>query len=114
MNYQVVADESVDYSIVIELRKRNYNVYAISEQHPSLTDNEVLSVAFELDALLITEDKDFGELVYRFQLAHKGIRMIDSTSKEKAASVCNAIEQFGTELLDSCTVLDDKKIRTRK
>ncbi len=92
--FQVVIDESVDYSIVKELRNKGYNVYAISEQLPSIPDKEVLSVAFQNNALLITEDKDFGELVYRFQLPHKGIllvRMIASTSEEKAISVSAAL-----------------------
>jgi predicted nuclease of predicted toxin-antitoxin system len=59
-------------AIVTGLRHIGYSVYAISEKLPSLSDKEVLLVAFENNALLITEDKDFGELVYRFQLQHKG------------------------------------------
>ncbi len=39
--FQVVIDESVDYSIVKELRNKGYNVYAISEQLPSIPDKEV-------------------------------------------------------------------------
>jgi|SRR6266487_3545639 len=115
--FQIVVDESVDYSIVIELRNKGYNVYAISEQLPSISDKEVLSVAFQNNALLITEDKDFGELVYRFQLPHKGIllvRMIASTSQEKAISVFAALIKYGDQLLNNFTVLDEKKIRIRK
>jgi predicted nuclease of predicted toxin-antitoxin system len=115
--FQIVADESVDYSVVTELRNNGYNVYAVAEQLPSISDNEVLSVAFQNNALLITEDKDFGELVYRLQLPHKGIllvRMINHSSSEKARSVSAALMQYGDELLNSFTVLDGKKIRTRK
>lgn len=115
--FQIVADESADYAIVTGLRYKGYSVYAISEQLPSLSDKEVLSVAFENNALLITEDKDFGELVYRFQLPHKGIllvRMIASTSEEKARSVCEALLKYSDQLLNNFTVLEDKKIRIRK
>lgn len=115
--FQIVADESVDYSIVTELRDKGYNVYAIVEQAPAISDKEVLFVAFQNNAFLITEDKDFGELVYRFQLQHKGVllvRMITSTLKEKAISVSNTVIKYGDELLNSFTVLDEKKIRTRK
>lgn len=68
------------------------------------------------NALLITEDKDFGELVYRFQLPHRGIlliRMIASTSEEKAKSVCDAVVKYSDQLLNNFTVLEDKKIRIR-
>lgn len=46
------------------------------EQSPSASDAEVLAIAFKRNALLITEDKDFGELVFRFQKPHKGILLI--------------------------------------
>jgi len=68
MKYQIVADESVDFRIVIQLRQIGLTVYAIVEQQPSIKDEEVLAIANENDALLITEDKDFGELVFRLQL----------------------------------------------
>jgi predicted nuclease of predicted toxin-antitoxin system len=115
--FQIVTDESADYAIVTELRKKGFSVYSISEQLPSLTDKQVLSIAFENNSLLITEDKDFGELVYRFQLPHKGIlllRMVSSTSQEKAFIVCAALQRYGVELQNKFTVIEDKKIRIRK
>ncbi len=69
MNYLIVADESV--RIVLQLRKTGISVYSISESQYSIKDEKVLSIAVEQNALLITEDKDFGELVFRFQLNHK-------------------------------------------
>ena len=69
MNYLIVADESV--RIVLQLRKTVISVYSISESQYSIKDEKVLSIAVEQNALLITEDKDFGELVFRFQLNHK-------------------------------------------
>ncbi len=76
MNYQAVADESVDFRVVAELRNIGISVYSIAEEAPSITDTSVLSIAFERHALLITEDKDFGELVFRLQLPHYGILLI--------------------------------------
>ncbi len=58
MDYQVITDESVDFRIVIQLRNIGVTVYSIAEEVPSITDNSVLSIAFEKNALLITEDKD--------------------------------------------------------
>ena len=60
MAYQIVADESVDFRVVIRLREIGLIVYSIAEETPSITDSNVLSVAFSNKALLITEDKDFG------------------------------------------------------
>ena len=64
MNYQIVADESVDFRIVTALRSVGLIVYSVAEELPSINDISVLSIAVEKEALLITEDKDFGELVF--------------------------------------------------
>jgi hypothetical protein len=52
MNYQIVADESVDFRIVTQLREVGLTVYSITEEQPSITDNSVLSIACDKLALL--------------------------------------------------------------
>lgn len=59
MKYQIIVDESVDYRIVLELRNAGFSIYAIAEQ-PSIKDENVLSIAYQNDALLLTEDKILG------------------------------------------------------
>ena len=56
MNQQIVADESVDFRIVVQLRKVGFQVYSIAEEQSSIKDEEVLSIAVDQNALLITED----------------------------------------------------------
>jgi hypothetical protein len=68
----LVADECVDFSIIECLRKRGIEVFAIVEQDPSIIDEDVLDIAVRMGAPLITEDKDFGELVFRLKLPHHG------------------------------------------
>lgn len=61
MQFQIVADESVDYRIVKGLRVAGFSVLSIIENSVSISDEEVLRTAVSNNALLITEDKDFGE-----------------------------------------------------
>jgi predicted nuclease of predicted toxin-antitoxin system len=72
----LVADESVDFGIIQGLRKKGINVFSIAEESGGIKDTEVLKVAVKNDALLITEDKDFGELAFRLKFQHKGILLI--------------------------------------
>jgi predicted nuclease of predicted toxin-antitoxin system len=58
----LVADESVDSGIIRQLRKIGINVISISENSSGIKDNEVLKIADKNQCLLITEDKDLGEL----------------------------------------------------
>lgn len=115
MKYQIVADESVDFRIVVQLRQIGLTVYAIVEQQPSIKDEEVLSIANENDALLITEDKDFGELVFRLQLPHRGILLIRIADvQEKIVSVVRTIAKYHAELLNKFSVINGNKLRIKE
>jgi predicted nuclease of predicted toxin-antitoxin system len=60
----LVADESVDKGVVERLRYGGHEVIYIAEISPSISDEAVLRQAKAHDALLLTADKDFGELVF--------------------------------------------------
>ena len=64
-NLVFVADENFDFSIVHTLRENGFSVFAIAESFPSISDPQVLQIAVDRNAILLTEDKDFGELVHR-------------------------------------------------
>ena len=112
-----VADESVDATIFAALRQEGFFVYSIQENQFGIIDEEVLNVANERKAILLTEDKDFGELVYRLQLPHCGIflmRLIGLTSEEKASAALKTVQYYLQELPYNFTVLKDSKVRIRK
>ena len=115
MKYQIVADESVDFRIVLQLRQLEFNVYSIIEQQPSITDETVLGIACENDALLITEDKDFGELVFRLHLPHHGILLIRiEEGPQKISSVVQAIHNYYAEMVNKFSVINEKKLRIKE
>lgn len=51
-------------------------MFSILEECNGISDLNVLEIAVKNDALLITEDKDFGELAFRLKYQHKGILLI--------------------------------------
>ena len=114
MKYKIVADESVDFRIIAELRRLGIDIYAICEEQRSITDEQVLAIASNLDALLITEDKDFGELVFRLQLPHKGILLIRIADETKIAKVVEAIIKNFSELYEKFSVINEKKLRIKE
>ena len=59
--------------VILELRKNRYNILAIEDSHKSSEDEMVLEIFLKENSLLMTEDKDFGELVFRLNKAHIGI-----------------------------------------
>jgi predicted nuclease of predicted toxin-antitoxin system len=114
---KIVADESVDFGIILALRNIGITVISILEVHSGIMDEQVLSIAIENDSLLITEDKDFGELTYRQKYVHKGIlltRVNDLPRMERIEFVVKIIEEYYFELLDNFAVLDKKGLRIKK
>lgn len=61
----LLADENARRQIVEKLRQDGHDVLYIAEVEPSISDEAVFDRANEKAALLITGDKDFGELVFR-------------------------------------------------
>lgn len=59
-----LADESCDFNVVRALRLAGYDVIAVSEITPRAEDAEVIRLALMDERILLTEDKDFGRLVY--------------------------------------------------
>jgi predicted nuclease of predicted toxin-antitoxin system len=112
----IVTDECVDFEVTRCLRNAGYLVFSICETTPSLKDSEVLTLAWESKSLLITEDKDFGELVIRLKLNNYGIlliRMPNASSDEKADAVKSVLDQYQVQLLHAFSVIEKGRFRIR-
>jgi predicted nuclease of predicted toxin-antitoxin system len=68
----LLADEGVDRPVVERLRHDGHAVVYIAEVSPSIEDDEVLRRANEANALLLTADHDFGELIYSSAASTRG------------------------------------------
>jgi predicted nuclease of predicted toxin-antitoxin system len=113
----LLADESVEQQIVDRLRQDGHAVLYVAEMEPSIGDDIVLQRANQHRALLVTEDKDFGELVYRQGLIHLGVvlvRLAGLTAATKAYMVAQAITLHGTEMPGSFSVISPGTVRIRR
>jgi predicted nuclease of predicted toxin-antitoxin system len=111
-----LADESVDFPIVKLMRNLGYDIEAIMEFSAGIPDTEVLKIANEKEAVLITMDKDFGELVYRNKHNAFGIVLlrINHLESDKQLSIINQLlDKYVDELLGRFTVVQENNIRIR-
>jgi predicted nuclease of predicted toxin-antitoxin system len=113
----LLADESVDKPIVEQLRQDGHDVLYVAEMEPGIPDDIVLHQANEHQALLITEDKDFGELVHRQGLVHLGvilIRLAGLSPQTKARLVSKVLAERAAEMPDAFSVISPGMVRTRR
>jgi predicted nuclease of predicted toxin-antitoxin system len=112
----IVADESVDGPIVRGLRAAGHEVTYVAELAPGLTDEAVLALACDTDSVLLTADKDFGELVFAKGLPHEGVvlaRLHGIDPSAKASRVVTAVAGEGENLRHAFTVIDGQGCRRR-
>jgi predicted nuclease of predicted toxin-antitoxin system len=114
---RIVADESVDGRIVDRLRRASHDVVSIAESFLGMPDDQVLAKADTAGFLLLTADKDFGELVYRRQMAHCGVVLLRQAGLSidvRADAVLAVLASHAAELADAFTVIAPESVRIRR
>lgn len=114
---KIYADESVDKPIVDRLRAAGHQILYVTEIHPGSPDEAVLKASADAQLVLLTADKDFGELVYRQRLLHSGvllIRLPGLLPEEKAELVTKIFDQHGEKLRAGFAVLSPRTLRFRR
>ena len=113
----LLADENVDGPIVRRLRDHGHVVWYVAERDPGISDDAVLDLANREGALLLTGDKDFGELVYRQGRIVRGVilvRLAGLSADRKAEIVASAIQDHLPELTNAFTVISAGACRIRR
>lgn len=111
---KILADENVDFPIIYLLRQHEFDVWSVAEDDFGIIDEDVLAKAVRMDAVLLTADKDFGTLRYKFGLSHRGVvfyRLEGHKPVEKATLILNLFKEQRTNLINAFTVLTARKIR---
>jgi predicted nuclease of predicted toxin-antitoxin system len=101
---------------VRELRGAGHDVLYIAEFAASLSDVEVMALASREGRLLLTADKDFGELVFRRGQAVPGLvllRIDPANGPLVQARLLEAVDRFGQGLFSRYVVIDEVRFRSR-
>jgi len=113
----LLAVEGVDGPMVERLRQEGHRVGYIAELSPGIPDPDVLQQANDDEAVLMTADKDFGELVYRQRLVHAGVillRLAGVTPAAKANIVATTLKDHGPQLVGAFSVISQSTVRIRR
>ena len=81
----------------------------VAELSPGVADDDVLEQANTRNAVLVTADKDFGELVYRQRRVHAGVvllRLTGLSNATKASLVAEICRDRGAELIGAFSVVE--------
>ncbi|HSN77691.1 MAG TPA: DUF5615 family PIN-like protein [Anaerolineae bacterium] len=114
MNF--LADECCDASLVVALRTDGHDVLFAVEDLRGSSDEDILRQAFAEDRILLTEDKDFGELVFRLRQPAHGIVLLRFGIHERHNKVPRMrylLERQTNQLQGKFVVLESERVRLR-
>ena len=112
----LLIDENIDKPIVDVFRDLELKIISISDISPGITDEEVLNIANRESAVILTSDKDFGELIFRKRLINKGVvlvRLHGISADEKKSIVREFVNKYLDKIENSFCVISKNNIRIR-
>lgn len=112
-----LVDESTGTAVAEFLCAEGHEVLAVAQAMPQADDTEILDKACADHYVVVTNDKDFGELVYRSGHAHAGIvllRLRDESASNRVAVLRSVLKQHANDLVGNFVVATDSQIRVRK
>lgn len=109
-------DENAEYRLALFLRAQGHDVTVIARDYPgAMTDTDILATAYQEQRIVITNDRDFGALVFFKQQAHAGVilfRLEKANILVKQSWLAHVIAHYRDDL-QHFIVIDDHGVRVR-
>jgi len=109
-----IADVNVEKAIIDCLLANGYNTIWVSDLDCRMVDEKLLEPANREKRILVTNDKDFGELTFRQKRVSAGIilfRVKGQNSRDKVSLLQKLLLAHRNRLKGHFTVVTRKKIR---
>ena len=109
-----IVDECVGLSVVRWIREENLDVISVFEEFPGARDKEVLKKAVLDERILITSDKDFGEMIFRNQECHCGVillRLINERPEFKIKVLQHVLIHYAEKLEGNFVVATEATVK---
>jgi predicted nuclease of predicted toxin-antitoxin system len=112
---KLLLDTCVSFGAVEPLKAAGHDVIWAGDWPADPGDDEILALAYQEGRILITLDKDFGELAVVREQAHAGIIRLVVLSASQQAPIClMVLTRYGTELQSGAIVtVEPGRIRVR-
>lgn len=111
-----LANENFPLPSVHLLRHAGHNVAAITEESPGIADDQILARAVAEERIILTFDRDYGELIYRMGLGAASVLLLryePHTPREPAHHILRLLQIDKLDLTNRFTVADRERVRQR-
>ena len=109
-----LVDECTGPALALWLQEHGHDVFSVYDEARGMDDRDVVQKAFAENRILITNDKDFGERIYREGHPHRGVvllRLEDERASVKIATTRRLLASYADQLVDHYVVVTEDRVR---
>lgn len=109
-----LVDEYTGNAVAEWLRKEKHEVFSVYDEARGMDDDVIIRKAFAENWILITNDKDFGEKIYREKYPHQGVvllRLDDERAVVKIDTLRRLLLRYAEQLPGQFVVVAETKVR---
>lgn len=109
-------DESTGKKVAEALRLKGFDVISVIDNFQGASDSEITRIAFRENRIIITNDKDFGDLIYRRKFPAYGViflRLKDESPANKIRVILKVLSKKAHQLTGNFIVVNESSIRIR-
>lgn len=112
-----LVDECTGPAVARWLEQQGYDVFSIFDQARGVDDDKIIEIAQNEGRILITNDRGFGEKVFRERRPHHGVvflRLANERAANKIRVLDQLLSQHSDMLLGRFVVVTESRIRFAK
>lgn len=109
-----IVDECTGPAVAHWLRQQQHEVFSVYEQARGMDDDDIVHKAHAENRIVVTNDKDFGEKIFRERWPHRGVillRLEDERAPKKIEALRQLLERYADRLADQFVVVTETTIR---
>ncbi|PKN27695.1 MAG: hypothetical protein CVU64_15465 [Deltaproteobacteria bacterium HGW-Deltaproteobacteria-21] len=112
-----LVDECTGPGVASWLRERDHEVFSVFEESRGMDDDDIIQKALDEKWILITNDKDFGNKIYRDGRLHRGVILLRLENERTSAKVhvlSLLLDAYSGRIPDSFLVVSEGQVRFAK
>lgn len=109
-----LVDECTGPAVATWLLGEGHEVYSVYDLSAGASDDDLLAMAVRDEWILITNDRDFGELIFREGRPHRGVvflRLDDERPANKIRVLDQLLVGYGRQLPNQFVVVTETQVR---
>jgi predicted nuclease of predicted toxin-antitoxin system len=109
-----LVDECTGPSVANWLKQKEHDVFSVYDQARGIDDNRIMEIVQTEERILITNDRGFGEKIFRERRQHHGVvflRLANERSLNKIRVLSELLDQYSETIKDRFVVVTDTQVR---